>query len=567
MLHLVRRSLLAAGLFGFSLPAVADLTPEQKLIDFQQLAATYAKNYAPYEWKVEVEKFDLFDLRPWLEKVKNSKDDIEFFEICFQYIGSLNDGHSQLQLPSDFQAYLGFVVDLYDDKPLIDLIDRRRLPPARYPFAEGDELISVDGLTVDEWIAKLLPYNSTGNPRSNRRFALQTITFRPQVFYPAAHRIGDTATVVIRSGGKDESYSIPWSKTGTPMENAGRIPNFRTAAPRRPAVAASDDVMPGSKLLASLQNWRMSRPVNSVLNFGSLSPIYRLPANFQVRLGRALTDQFLSGTFTSGTTRIGFIRIPDFDPASTTLALQQFAAEIAFFEANTDGLVIDDMRNPGGNACYMNELIRLLTPYRFRSIGLEIRATANWIAAFSSEIENAKALGAPAATIALLQTYLDSIKTAYAENRGRTGPLPICTVSLDLPPATDARTGRIAAYTKPIVVLVDEMSASAGDAFPATLQDSARATILGYRTMGLGGSVIQFDTTSFSEIIGGVTVTLMNRKDPIVTSEYPTAPYVENIGVRPDAYYDYMTKANLTDRGAAFVTHFTQVLVQSIQGR
>jgi hypothetical protein len=558
-------------------PLCAQLTIDQKLSDFQQLAATYAKNYAPYEWKIEVERFDLFDLRPWLDRVRRTKDDIEFLEVCFEYVGSLNDGHAQLTIPSDFLAFLGFAVDIYDGKLLVDFIDRRSLPLARFPIREADELISVDGITGEQWLQRLRLFNAAGNERSSRRFAAQMITLRPQAYYPSAHRVGETATVVIQGqSGARETLEIPWIKTGTAMEAAGRVPSFRTSAAQPKASESGEgsllgpdlEEVPGRlSLLRDLQTWRFRRlPENMVLNFGSVAPIYRLPANLQLRLGRTPADFFVSGTYTSGGVRIGYIRIPNYFPFSPVLALQQFATEVAFFEANTDGLVIDNMRNPGGNACYLNELVRLLMPYQYRTLGLEFRATARLVAAFSAELEEARLLNAPQWVIDLLRSQLAAISSAYKENRGRTGPLPICNFSLDEPPARD-RNGRVIAYTKPIVVLADDMSASGGDAFPAILQDNDRAIILGIRTMGLGGAVLEFDAGSFSEMSTGVTIALMNRKNPVATSEYPTAPYVENIGVRPHVYYDYMIRENLLDRGTAFVNFFTQAVIDAVRGR
>jgi len=56
----------------------------------------------------------------------------------------------------------------------------------------------------------------------------------------------------------------------------------------------------------------------------------------------------------------------------------------------------------------------------------------------------------------------------------------------------------------------------------------------------------------------------MLRREPIVTAEYPTAPDVENIGVRPDVEIDYMTRDNLMNRGTAFVAAFTKVMLERI---
>ena len=50
-----------------------------------------------------------------------------------------------------------------------------------------------------------------------------------------------------------------------------------------------------------------------------------------------------------------------------------------------------------------------------------------------------------------------------------------------------------------------------------------------------------------------------------MTAEYPSAPYVENIGVRPDIVVDYMTADNLNQKGKPFVDAFVAAIVAQIQ--
>jgi len=57
----------------------------------------------------------------------------------------------------------------------------------------------------------------------------------------------------------------------------------------------------------------------------------------------------------------------------------------------------------------------------------------------------------------------------------------------------------------------------------------------------------------------------MHRKNPIATPEYPTAPYVENIGVRPEITQNYMTVDNLLNHGSTFVQAFTDAVVKLIK--
>lgn len=551
----------------FSSAAFPQLTTEQKLLDFQQMAAVFAKQYAPYDWKVRTAGFDLFDLKPWLDRVRATKDDLEFADLVYRYTASLRDGHVQPTLPSTFQAYLGFTVDIYENRFLIDEVDRRFLPAARFPFVVGDEFISLDGLTAEQWMDRLSHYAEAGNPRSTRRFAADYITFRLQAINPFAGRIPQRSTLVVRrQNGDTETYEIPWLRFGTAIENFGQVPNLRSSS--RQTVAEPEEIRNApeyKKLLLRLQQAKFNRTdYHTVRGFGDPVPYYRLPAGFQIRLGRSLADFYVSGVYQSGGFRIGYIRIADFDASQQ--ALLQFATEIAFFEANTDGIVVDVSRNPGGNACFVQALLRYLIPTRFPTIGFQLRATANWVAAYSAALENARAFGGDPVTISLYEMHLDAIKKALAENRGVTGPLPICSAASEENPAVD-RTGRYLGYTRPIVVLTDELSASGADAFPATLQDTDRATIFGLRTMGLGGVLFATLTplTTFSEIDSGITLGMMVRSRDVVTSEFPTVPFIENVGVRPHAYYDYMTRENLLQQGTPFVNAFTEAIVTAIR--
>jgi hypothetical protein len=96
------------------------------------------------------------------------------------------------------------------------------------------------------------------------------------------------------------------------------------------------------------------------------------------------------------------------------------------------------------------------------------------------------------------------------------------------------------------------------------MQDNQRGPLFGMRTMGAGGNVNQYQVTTYSEGAATLTESLMHRKNPVVTSDYPTAPYVENIGVRPEIVQDYMTIANLLNKGATFVQAFTDAMVANI---
>lgn len=555
-MNAVRCIFVLAGLAG---AARAQLTPEQKVNDFEHLAALYAKQYGPYEWKKEIEKFDLLEIAPWLEKVKRSGGDLDFYDILSAYVASLNDAHDVYVLPSSFSAQLGFTTDVYDGRVLIDAINRQRLPLASFPFVIGDELVSIDGKTAAEWIEELWRYSVAANPRTTRRFAASFLTFRPQAIIPRAIDLGDSARVVTRSeAGELLTHDIPWIKLGLPLTRVGPTPS-----PKRDSGRGAGGEKSYSEFLADLGRVEVQRPA-AVLGVGQLPYVFSPPSGYTARLPRTSADFFSSGTFNAGGFRIGLIRIPSYSPANLFAAIEQFRSEILFFEQNTDGLIVDQMRNPGGQVFYVNTLLTMLMPERFRSIGFEIRATSRWVLVASSALASARAQNAPPHVLDLLTQLFDSVTTANRENRGRTGALPVDDATLDRDPATDFM-GRRTVYTKPLLVLMDEISASGADMFPATIQDNGRGLLFGMRTMGAGGNVVSLNAGNFTEGFTSLTQSLMVRKNPVTVEGYPSTAYIENVGVHPDVTQDYMTRENLMRAGRPFVDRMVETMIDHIR--
>lgn len=535
------------------------MTKDQKVADFLQLASTYAINYGPVQWKRDALHVDILNIGDWMNQAANSADDLAFYEVCVAYVASLNDAHDAFGVPSDFDAFLGFSVDIFDGKFLIDFIDRTQLSGRKYPFQIGDELVSIDGMAAADLLQSFLVYGVSANDVSTRRFAALFLTDRNQGYMPHAHQIGDTATVVINMQvGGTRTFTIPWAKTGTPLTFVGPVISpFLSGAGVTQEAAPLDYMAP----LRRLRNMRLPGK-KAITGFDDPNPIFALPTGFQIRMGTGQFDFYYSGTFTAQGLTIGYLRIPDFG-FEDTINLEK---ELAYMQANTDGLIVDVMRNPGGDPCVAESAAAHLIPNVFRSIGLEIRATRGWVVGFTQALQSAQAAGAPDAVIQQLQNLLQQVETAYATPSGRTPPLPICDASLDVPPAADSN-GNMIAYTKPVMLLTDEITASAAEAFAATMQDNQGALLFGARTMGAGGNVNTYPVTTYSFSNSTVTESLMSRKNPVITGDFPTANYVENIGVRPDVQQEYMTIDNLRNNGATFVQAFSDAMVQYINSK
>src|SRR5260370_431226 len=271
-------------LLAVSAACSAQMTKEQKVADFLQLASTYAINYGPTQWKRDALHVDLLNIGDWLNQAATSADDLAFYEVCVAYVASLNDAHDAFEVPSDFEAKLGFYVDIYDGKLLIDIVDRTLLPARKYAFQIGDELVSIDGAPAADLLQSLLKYAVAANDVSTRRFAAQWLTDRPQIYIPHANQVGDSATVVINmQNGGPKPFSIPWFTTGTPLTFVGPVISpFLPGAEAAPA-APGDYMAP----LRRLRNLRLpaAKSRKYVAGYDATKPLFNLPSTFQIRMG------------------------------------------------------------------------------------------------------------------------------------------------------------------------------------------------------------------------------------------------------------------------------------------
>ena len=117
-----------------------------------------------------------------------------------------------------------------------------------------------------------------------------------------------------------------------------------------------------------------------------------------------------------------------------------------------------------------------------------------------------------------------------------------------------------------LIVLVDDFSTSAADGFSAMMQDNKRGKLVGMRTNGAGGSVIEISAGWWSGTNTRLTQSLMVRAESRAFPGFPNSTYIENIGVRPDIELDYMNVDTLVASGKPFVEAFTQILVDEVRG-
>lgn len=235
--------------------------------------------------------------------------------------------------------------------------------------------------------------------------------------------------------------------------------------------------------------------------------------------------------------KVGYVRIASYE--GDAKAAEKFGELMQKFEEETDSLVIDQVNNPGGSLFYMYALLSrltskpLLAPTQKVAVGEEdaYEAIQTLMAAQQVRSEEqvrqilGESLDGYKVTMKVWRAfvmYAQFIYTQLKAGKRLTDLFPF--LGLD---KIEANPGQ--RYTKPIMMLINEMDFSCGDFFPAVLQDNKRATLFGVRTSGAGGAVKGLSFPNQFGIAGlSYTWTIAMR-----TSGKP----IENLGVTPDVQY------------------------------
>jgi len=527
------------------------LSVEQRVSDFEFLVHMANKKYGPMQWKHNALGIDLLAIAKEIRRdIASSSSDLEFFDHVQTFISHFHDSHVGFSLPSNRTAFLGFGVDFYDGRLLVDFI------PYEGAMNIGDELLTLDGVNAIDLIDSFKKFSPAGFDDLEKRLAATYLTYRPQATIPELAS-GSVQVEVLRTNGVRQSLTIPWRTNGLPYIPGSYEPALSKQNTRQQSILERLDwISPWSKEA-------FEREFNSSLfKYGHLEPSFELPESFQLLYGDQEDQELYAGTYQAGDNTLGYLRIPKMwiRDQSTTNDLIDLVAQ---FKEGTDGLIIDVMDNPGGSVYWSNLVAQQFHTETFSQILFEMRPLLADIHGMEQDL-NSDDLSPAERTF--LQNLYDHLKTAHEQGAHLSEPLSLDSKSPDvnMPPAKDG-LGNHTGYDKPIIMLINELSVSGGDYFPATMQDSGRAKLLGMRTAGGGGHVVSYaNAMPYSEGSFSMTESLMVRPKSHQYEGYPETAYIENVGVHPDITYDYQTEENLINGGAHFVEFFTQALIQEI---
>lgn len=519
------------------------------LIELNFVAEMFSQFYAPQDWKKSHVGWDLNAERAKAEqRILAAKNLHEQRSALVQFIGSTADYHVSIGFHATERASLPFSVKTVEGKTLIVFIDRNQLSTESFPFELGDELISMNRQPISQVRAELMAVEPANVASTDESLADLAVTSR-RASRGFAVPNGTVTLGILRKGTNTPvTHQTQWVYTPESVHQGTR--------PARVVNASLTDAKKKLKLPMMTSPLAIELAANSKAEnpFG-----IGMRKSFVTDFGNRIWETESSNTFdayifqNASGKLVGVVRIPSYyfdgKDAAETLKLElkaasDFAGIIKHFEANTSSLIIDQLNNPGGSVFYLYNLASMLTtdslftPRHRVTLSADLtnscQTLLNQTASIRSEQEASESLGEDFGSfpvsltlVRMARSYCTFVIAEYQSGKRLSAPTYIWG-------ADRVNPSRVANYTKPIVVLVNELDFSGGDFFPTILQDNKRAKIVGTRTSGAGGYVesIQFPSgLGISQI--GMTGSIAERID---------GNPIENLGVTPDVIVPFTLK-------------------------
>jgi C-terminal processing protease CtpA/Prc len=459
----------------------------------------------------------------------------QFQQLMVAMIAELKDGHVNLTRLSYDYYTLGIYTAAIEGRLFVTGFAKDIFIPGRAakPVQIGDEIIAADGVSIQDLADRLRPYAQTGTYEARNNFALQGIVNRPRAVFPAVKE-GTPITLAFRRGDQTFEGDYNWIET-----RAYR--NARELAPEsfdsHLLKAWTTDVpvpfgFPGtvhSYFRTGLDH--LGLPVGSEYDIGALlNQSLSNPQQSEIRPVQRLRASVVRVNGKN----VGILRVPSYSPGSPAAAINELkwiAELLKRFENAVDVLVIDQLSNSGGYVFYVGGLGALLAgqePLKSFTVNMRLNETVlNRYADPSVSPDPMTGRRDNWAQNHLRQLHYENLLAKFKAGEKWSGPLAMFHPDTS---EADVEVGKImpsdaVSFTKPILILNDNKSASGGDFFPALMQSNGRAVVMGESSSGLGGPVFRgVDSMSGSEMSFRCTIGYCQRPDGLPMEDLGAVP-------------------------------------------
>lgn len=504
--------------------ALRPLNESEALEDFRELVGTFRSWYGPMEYK---EKLLGFSFEAWASEIeaelKNAKSDAEIFGLYAKFTSKFQDGHVGISFATQNGGAMKHTVPLFlvpvEGKTLVGAV----LDPKLTSIMVGDEIVSIDGQTPDDLLKIILKYQAFATPASNKHWIFKALMRDFYITELAPKK--NTVTLVVRKwNGSLVTEELVWKVEPSVTERFVLNGPLSLTVPALPELQAAA----GASLLG------MAKP----------KPFFATPTTMAVYNMRVVTasDEYRAKYGLTATDKPDiFAALYKFE-GKTILLVRNFVYHHSDFPNSTymkgykaildqwedlaDVLVLDQTHNGGGSYC--EEFFRLFIKEQKAGFVQSLNVDRKWIVGLRGEWAEEMAKG-QGDLKRVFQAMGSVVEKAYDSGEKMTEFLPIIGGSNRVTPLEYT-------WKKPMLVLVDELAGSCGDAFPMLVKNNNVAKIFGTRTMGLGGNVEPF-TLRNSQTSVRLTRGLFTsfRED----GQYAPELLVENNGVIPDYQYEH----------------------------
>jgi hypothetical protein len=510
------------------LTALRPLTTDERAADFDQMTALFKEFYGPYEYKERTLKIKIADVTADLKaKAIAAQTDEEFAGYVMAMGAALKDGHVQISVENTSSGVMKYSIPV-----LLTPIEGRAIVgdvapelAATFEFAIGDEVLAVDGQAPSAYLPKILKYRALARPESEQHY-IAFVLSRPSYMTDMKPTQATVNLKIKKANGSEIVVDIPWQQTKFNKDLDQLLP-----------------IKNGLDLSVPFANDLNHIVDNHIRQMGDVNPIFvtenvltvfkfvKVYPSDASRKKFGLADKEIPPIYAAlykyGGKNILLVRQASYDPSdfSSEVYLKTYMALMSEYEALADVLVLDQTHNPGGSYCA--DFYNLFAhDGDVQSVQL-MNADRKWI----NDLKVNYVTSNPHPKVwenALLESWGLQVEQAYDAGVRLSTPVPIFTGSKYAGSAPYR-------WTKPMLVLIDELAGSCGDMFPMIVKANNRAKLFGQRTMGLGGNVEEVGTLNNSRIKVKMTRGMFYAFNP---NRAPLdSEFIENNGVLPDIPY------------------------------
>jgi hypothetical protein len=522
---------------------VRSITNAEALEDFGQIASSFRHLYGALDRKQARYNFN-FELMvdEYRTRIGAATTEAQYRGLFQEFISRFEDPHVSLSAGLGNDASHAYRIPVsvmpVEDTFVVYAVD----PSLGDSIKRGDELLSMDGTPAMDLANSWEKYGSVANHRASMHTAAARLMSRAS--YLSAG-IDPNVPVKLRLRGADgaeREVSVAWKESPHVLPPLPQIPAAGEST-RKNAMAISSDavevtVAELSKMGARVPFFMTPEGRQTLDGAHEVTPSAASLAKFSLTSDAAASINYFAMTYELAGKHVLLVRLPDYTPTDAEGSLNYLRALIDEFQPQVDALVLDETHNPGGSIGFAGAVISLLAKQTYNDYVQQMHADRKWIQSFATEASTAAATDPEAAAIILAQAH--SIDAAYSAGKQLSPPIPF----INLVPTSDPDPVH---WTKPAMMLTDELSVSCADFVPAVVKANGIATIFGQTTMGGGGNVEKVMTLTNTQATLSISRGLGTVYDP--TGAYPEELEIEDNGVKPNIAYSH----TLADFRAGYV--------------